>query len=147
MLGVEWMTLTDRASDGPCRVLRPRARSLRSFLGGSGGERAPALLGQAGHCLAQQDDRHTSQHGGWGKAATEAGGQDERDPDPGPGQAAAQRSRDPALDRRQGAQGERHPAAQQPASTGAEGRLAAFQDRAFQTDPGCCQPQVSGQCP
>jgi hypothetical protein len=62
-------------------------------------------------------------------------------PIPGPGQAAAQRSSDPALDRRQGAQGERHPAAQQPASAGGEGRLATFQDRAFQTDPGCGQPQ------
>jgi hypothetical protein len=94
MLGVEWMTLTDRVefcATGP---------RLRSFLGGSGDERAPALLGQAGHCLAHQDNRYSSQHGGRGKAGPEAGGQDERDPDPGPGQAAAQRSSDPTLDRR-----------------------------------------------
>jgi hypothetical protein len=63
----------------------PPARSLRSCLGRFGGERASALLGQAGNCIAHEDNRHISQHGGLGTAATEAGGQDERDPDPGPG--------------------------------------------------------------
>jgi len=76
-----------------------------------------------------------------GKAASEAGSQEDRYPHPGPGQAAAQRSSDPALDRRQGAQGERYPTPQEPTSAGGEGRLAAFQDRAFKADPGCGQPQ------
>jgi hypothetical protein len=62
-------------------------------------------------------------------------------PIPGQGRPLRSDPATPTLDRRQGAQGEGHPAAQQPASAGGEGRLATFQDRTFQTDPGCGQPE------
>ena len=62
-------------------------------------------------------------------------------PIPGQGRPLRSDPSTPLWIRRQGAQGEHHPAAQQPASAGGEGRLTAFQDRAFQTNPGRGQPQ------
>jgi hypothetical protein len=62
-------------------------------------------------------------------------------------EAAAQRTSDSALDRRQGKQVQGHTTAQDPAGPRRETRLAAFQDAVFDTDPAAASPRAIGQCP
>jgi hypothetical protein len=74
-----------------------------------------ALVGEAGSDLTQEDEGHGAEDGGRLEAASENDGKDEGDPDDRPGQDAAQRPSDAALDRGERQQVEGDPATEDPA--------------------------------
>jgi hypothetical protein len=121
--------------------------TLWSILGGCPGRRALALVGEAGSDLTQEDEGHGAEDGGRLEAASENDGKDEGDPDDRPGQDAAQRPSDAALDRGERQQVEGDPATEDPAGCGGERRLVGLEDGVFEADPDGGQPQGDGPVP